>query len=153
VGSRFTHPTTDFDESPRCRKGQSRVTFGESDLERHLIGQVSSRVGESRGTVDLHAEPRIAVHRAPRCCAPFPFGESDLERHLIGLDLPVVDLPTRLYDLEPAQIAVYKVTELVGSSTISIEDAIQSAVGRASATLRNLRESAVPERSIKSDFW
>ncbi|GAA0277802.1 Dodecin [Methylorubrum aminovorans] len=34
---------------------------------------------------------------------------------------------------------VYKVTELVGSSTISIEDAIQSAVGRASATLRNLR--------------
>ncbi|OAH36454.1 dodecin flavoprotein [Methylorubrum populi] len=34
---------------------------------------------------------------------------------------------------------VYKVTELVGSSTISIEDAIQSAIGRASATLRNLR--------------
>ncbi|WP_345818918.1 dodecin [Methylobacterium fujisawaense] len=34
---------------------------------------------------------------------------------------------------------VYKVTELVGSSTISIEEAIQAAIGRASVTLRNLR--------------
>jgi hypothetical protein len=34
---------------------------------------------------------------------------------------------------------VYKVIELVGSSTASIEDAIQAAVGRASQTLRNLR--------------
>lgn len=34
---------------------------------------------------------------------------------------------------------VYKVVELVGSSTSSIEDAIQTAIGRASQTLRNLR--------------
>ncbi|HVL71370.1 MAG TPA: dodecin [Beijerinckiaceae bacterium] len=34
---------------------------------------------------------------------------------------------------------VYKVIELVGSSETSIEDAIQSAVRRASDTLRNLR--------------
>ncbi|AWV14854.1 dodecin flavoprotein [Methylobacterium sp. XJLW] len=34
---------------------------------------------------------------------------------------------------------VYKVTELVGSSTVSIEDAIRVAVSRASVTLRNLR--------------
>ncbi|MGH1572044.1 dodecin [Methylobacterium sp. P31] len=34
---------------------------------------------------------------------------------------------------------VYKVIELVGSSTASIEDAIQSAVARASQTVRNLR--------------
>ena len=34
---------------------------------------------------------------------------------------------------------IYKVVELVGSSPISIEDAIQGAVGRASKTLRNLR--------------
>ena len=34
---------------------------------------------------------------------------------------------------------VYKVIELVGSSTTSIEDAIQTAVTRASQTLRNLR--------------
>jgi flavin-binding protein dodecin len=34
---------------------------------------------------------------------------------------------------------VYKVVELVGSSTGSIEDAIQTAVRRASQTLRNLR--------------
>lgn len=34
---------------------------------------------------------------------------------------------------------VYKVVELVGSSTESIEDAIETAVSRASKTLRNLR--------------
>jgi flavin-binding protein dodecin len=34
---------------------------------------------------------------------------------------------------------VYKVVELVGSSETSIEDAIQTAIKRASATLRNLR--------------
>lgn len=34
---------------------------------------------------------------------------------------------------------VYKIVELVGSSKISIEDAIQNAVKRASETLRNLR--------------
>ena len=34
---------------------------------------------------------------------------------------------------------VYKTTELVGSSTSGIEDAIQTAITKASATLRNLR--------------
>lgn len=34
---------------------------------------------------------------------------------------------------------VYKHTELTGSSTVSIEDAIQKAVARAAKTLRNLR--------------
>jgi flavin-binding protein dodecin len=34
---------------------------------------------------------------------------------------------------------VYKVVELVGSSTSSIEDAIQTAIRRADQTLRNLR--------------
>jgi dodecin len=34
---------------------------------------------------------------------------------------------------------VYKVIELVGSSTTSVEDAIQTAVARANATIRNLR--------------
>jgi flavin-binding protein dodecin len=34
---------------------------------------------------------------------------------------------------------VYKVVELVGSSTSSIEDAIQTGIGRADQTLRNLR--------------
>ena len=34
---------------------------------------------------------------------------------------------------------VYKVVELVGSSTSSIEDAIQTAIKRAGQTLRNLR--------------
>ncbi|MDR7037713.1 MULTISPECIES: dodecin [Methylobacterium] len=34
---------------------------------------------------------------------------------------------------------VYKVVELVGSSTVSIEDAIQGAIERASRTVRNLR--------------
>ena len=34
---------------------------------------------------------------------------------------------------------IYKVVELAGSSETSIEDAIQKAVARADATLRNLR--------------
>ena len=34
---------------------------------------------------------------------------------------------------------VYKVVELVGSSTSSIEDAIQTAIWRVSQSLRNLR--------------
>jgi dodecin len=34
---------------------------------------------------------------------------------------------------------VYKVVELVGSSSTSIEDAINTAISRASDTLRNLR--------------
>jgi dodecin len=34
---------------------------------------------------------------------------------------------------------VYKVVELAGSSTSSIEDAIQTAIKRADQTLRNLR--------------
>jgi flavin-binding protein dodecin len=34
---------------------------------------------------------------------------------------------------------VYKITEIVGSSTESIEDAIQKAVHRTSQTVRNLR--------------
>jgi len=34
---------------------------------------------------------------------------------------------------------VYKITELAGSSSTTVEDAVQNAVGRASKTLRNLR--------------
>jgi flavin-binding protein dodecin len=39
----------------------------------------------------------------------------------------------------PMDDHVYKIVELVGSSETSIEDAIQTAVRRASQTLRNLR--------------
>jgi len=39
----------------------------------------------------------------------------------------------------PMSDHVYKVVELVGSSTDSIEDAIQTAIKRADQTLRNLR--------------
>jgi flavin-binding protein dodecin len=40
---------------------------------------------------------------------------------------------------------VYKITELVGSSPNSIEDAVNQAVARASTTLRNLRWFEVVE--------
>jgi dodecin len=40
---------------------------------------------------------------------------------------------------------VYKVVELVGSSTTGIEDAVQNAIGRANTTLRNLRWFEVVE--------
>jgi flavin-binding protein dodecin len=39
----------------------------------------------------------------------------------------------------PMDDHVYKIVELVGSSTTSIEDAIQTAIKRADQTLRNLR--------------
>jgi flavin-binding protein dodecin len=34
---------------------------------------------------------------------------------------------------------VYKIIELVGSSTRSVEDAVQEAIGKAAETVRNLR--------------
>ncbi len=40
---------------------------------------------------------------------------------------------------------VYKHIELTGTSTASIEDAIQSALGRASKTVRNMRWFEVTE--------
>jgi flavin-binding protein dodecin len=41
--------------------------------------------------------------------------------------------------MESSMEHVYKVIELVGSSSTSIEDAINTAISRASDTLRNLR--------------
>ena len=40
---------------------------------------------------------------------------------------------------------IYKLVELVGSSTTSIEDAIQSAISRASSTLENVRWFEITE--------
>lgn len=40
---------------------------------------------------------------------------------------------------------IYKVTELVGSSATSMEDAVRNAISRASKTLRNLRWFEVTE--------
>lgn len=40
---------------------------------------------------------------------------------------------------------IYKLVELVGSSTVSIEDAIQTAIGRASSTIDNVRWFEVTE--------
>ena len=40
---------------------------------------------------------------------------------------------------------VYKKIELIGSSTTSIEDAVQNAISRASKTIRNMRWFEVTE--------
>jgi flavin-binding protein dodecin len=40
---------------------------------------------------------------------------------------------------------IYKLVELVGSSTLSIEDAIQTAISRASSTIDNVRWFEVTE--------
>jgi len=40
---------------------------------------------------------------------------------------------------------VYKKLELIGSSTTSIEDAVQNAISRASKTIRNMRWFEVTE--------
>lgn len=44
-----------------------------------------------------------------------------------------------------AENAVYKIVELAGSSTQSFDDAVQVAITRASATLRNIRWFEVKE--------
>jgi dodecin len=48
-------------------------------------------------------------------------------------------------EIAPMSEHVYSVTEIVGSSAKSIEDAIQNAVRTASATLRNLEWFQVSE--------
>ena len=53
---------------------------------------------------------------------------------------------------------IYKKVELVGSSTTSIEEAVNNAIGRASKTLRNLRWFEVTEtrghiQNGKIDHW
>ena len=53
---------------------------------------------------------------------------------------------------------VYKLVELVGSSNTSIEDAVQNAVTKAAASLRNLRWFEVVEtrgyiESNKVAYW
>ena len=40
---------------------------------------------------------------------------------------------------------VYKIIELAGSSTVSIEDAVQNAIGRASQSLKHLRWFEISE--------
>ena len=40
---------------------------------------------------------------------------------------------------------IYKIIEVVGSSTSTIEDAIEKAIGRASATVRDIRWFEVKE--------
>jgi dodecin len=45
--------------------------------------------------------------------------------------------------------AVYKVVEVVGSSSVSWEDAAQRAVGAASETLRDLRIAEVLQMDLK----
>jgi flavin-binding protein dodecin len=58
-----------------------------------------------------------------------------------GSQAPSSALPVTLTRSREPRMSdhVYKVVELVGSSTSSIEDAIQTAVKRADQTLRNLR--------------
>jgi dodecin len=47
--------------------------------------------------------------------------------------------------------SVYKVTELIGTSTKSWEDAAKNAVGTASGTLRDLRIAEVVKMDVKID--
>ncbi len=47
--------------------------------------------------------------------------------------------------------SVYKVMELVGSSTVSWEDAAKNAVDRAAKTLRDLRIAEITKLDMKID--
>ena len=46
-------------------------------------------------------------------------------------------------------MSIARITEISSTSTKSFEDAIQSAVGRATKTLRNVRGAWVKEQQIK----
>ncbi|HWN09629.1 MAG TPA: dodecin family protein [Pyrinomonadaceae bacterium] len=48
-------------------------------------------------------------------------------------------------------MSIARVTEISSTSTKSFEDAIQSAVSRATETLRNVRSAWVKEQQIKID--
>lgn len=48
-------------------------------------------------------------------------------------------------------MSIGRITEISSTSTKSFEDAIQSAVARATATLRNVRSAWVKEQQIKID--
>jgi flavin-binding protein dodecin len=48
-------------------------------------------------------------------------------------------------------MSIARITEISSTSTKSFEDAIQSAVSRATSTLRNVRSAWVKEQQIKID--
>ena len=48
-------------------------------------------------------------------------------------------------------MSIARITEISSTSTKSFEDAIQTAVGRATETLRNVRSAWVKEQQIKID--
>ena len=48
-------------------------------------------------------------------------------------------------------MSIARITEISSTSTKSFEDAIQSAVARATSTLRNVRSAWVKEQQIKID--
>ncbi|MGI9064978.1 MAG: dodecin family protein [Pyrinomonadaceae bacterium] len=48
-------------------------------------------------------------------------------------------------------MSIARITEISSTSTKSFEDAIQSAVTRATSTLRNVRSAWVKEQQIKID--
>ena len=48
-------------------------------------------------------------------------------------------------------MSIARITEISSTSTTSFEDAIQSAVARATTTLRNVRSAWVKEQQIKID--
>jgi len=59
--------------------------------------------------------------------------------------------PTRAPNLEENAVSVYRVTELIGTSTESWEDAATSALTTARETVRELRVAEVVEQDINID--
>jgi flavin-binding protein dodecin len=69
--------------------------------------------------------------------------------HTVGIGEPFGSQPGRASDKEAVMAeSVYKVIELVGSSTESWEAAATAAVARASQTLRDLRIAEVVEMDM-----
>jgi dodecin len=75
---------------------------------------------------------------------------------VLGLAAPVtssyLDGRTRqVMNLEESAVSVYRVTDLIGTSTESWQDAATTAITEARKTLRNLRVAEVVEQDIDID--
>ena len=70
-------------------------------------------------------------------------------RHIPGVDGAFIQQETMMAKGDSAGEGVYRITEVIGSSTKSWEDATANAVATASKTLRDLRIAEVSKLDVK----
>jgi dodecin len=73
------------------------------------------------------------------------------DRGVLGAAPPNVILGVRFMAKKKASSGIYRVTELIGTSTVSWEEAAKSAVETAAKTLRDLRVAEIVKLDMKVD--